>query len=143
MTTWETINSPIVVTIVSFFLGGVLATAVASLMQRKSQRHAVRVQLLHDWLRAYHDYMRFLRREDMIDNQDEFDRVHAQMLSLAKIGRVMFGDHLGKQLVSLTDKMGNCHSLRASGKTTKSKNQRVEIYKQADEMIELLYALLR
>lgn len=143
MTVWETINSPIIVTVVSFFLGGLLASVVAHGMQHRSQQHAVRVQFLHDWLRAYHEYMRYLRRDDMTDNQDEFDRVHAQMLSLAKIGHVIFGNEVGIRLVALTDKMQNSHSLRKSGRETKSKNERTEIYKKADEIIEQLYSVLR
>jgi hypothetical protein len=142
MDIWKIINSPFIISLISVLLGGIVASIISLTWQKRAERHSMRIELLKDILRAYHEYVRFLRRDDMINNQNEFDRVHSEMLSKAKIAYVIFDNQFGKKLRTITDKMNNVHNLRKQGMIEKAEKERLEVYEQADSIIENLYLFL-
>jgi hypothetical protein len=142
MTFWKFLNSPIVLTIVSFLLGGVLASAISALWQRRSQKHSVQLSLSQEIISTYQEYVRFLSRKSTIKEAEEFDRLHADLLSKARISRVLYGDEIADELISLAKRLANVQHLRLKGDFEHAENQREKAYKCADNVIEKIFKIL-
>lgn len=137
---WEILNQPLSVTIVSFFLGSVLASFISAKWQKRSQRHSVQLGLMQDTLRCYQEYMRFLRRTDTTnDDQHEFDRLHSEFVSKAKMAKVLYNLSIGNSVVYLTQRMATVYELKQQGKHEKAMEQCKEIYQLADATFEAMY----
>ena len=98
MTVWDILNSSLSITIISFILGGILASAISAAWQRRAQRHSLRLTFLNDILNTYHEYVRFLHRNDTAEHGDVFDRYHSSMLSKTVMAKVLFGREVGNKL---------------------------------------------
>jgi hypothetical protein len=112
MELWDLLNSPIILTIVSFLLVGVLASAISAAWQRRSQRHSLRLILAQEILRAYHNYIRYLRRRDNIEDTDEFSELHAEMLSRSGMAKVLFDEEIALGLGRIANKLATVQDLR-------------------------------
>jgi len=138
---WELLNQPLSITIVSFFLGSFLASYISAKWQKHAQRHSVRLELMRDMLKCYQEYMRFLRRKDMTndDLQHEFDRLHPELVSKAKMVKVLYNSNIGKRMEDLTQKMANAHNLKKQDNQEKVVEKCKEIYQLADDIFETMY----
>ena len=140
---WDFLNQPLIVTVVAFLLGGVLASVISIAMQRKGQRHSLRLEEARQITIAYYDYIRFLRRADTVDDLDRFDRLHIEMMSKARISRVVFGEEVGEALGQLAYQMQNTQNLRRQGKSTAAGSQLLTIYEDAQKLTEMMFRQLR
>ena len=68
--------------------------------------------------------MRFLRRKSTIEDDEEFDRLHADLLSKARISRVLYGNEIADDLLSLAKRLANVQHLRIKGDTEHAEDQR-------------------
>jgi hypothetical protein len=143
MSIWEAVNSPIILTIISFLLVGVLASAISAAWQRRSQRHSVRLLLAKEILDTYHEYIRYLRREETIEDPNEFDRLHSDMLSKATMAKVLFNKDIAHRLRELAHKLANVQDLRVQGRVQKAQNKRTEVIIDTDAVIERIFMLLK
>lgn len=142
MKLWDLINSDISITVFSFVLGGVLVSWLSFSWQKRAQKHAVRLTFARELIGTYHDYIRFLRREEKINNEEEFDELHTEMLSKSYMANIVFDKALGQKIRALADKLQNCHQLRKQGRLAKAEQCRTENAKYAQEVIEQMYKLL-
>ena len=142
MKLWDLINSDFSITLLSFLLGGIIVTWLSSMLQRKSQKHSVRLLFIRELIGIYHDYIRFLRRDEKINNYEEFDELHTEMLSKSYMANIIFDEELGKDIRSLANKLCTCQQLREEGKLVKAEQQRVGITKDGQSIIERLYTYI-
>ena len=111
MSLWKILNSPLVLTVVSFLLGGILASAISAMWQRRSQKHSLRLMLAQEYLKSYHQYIRYLKRYEDFD-PDEFDHLHTDILSKCGMVRVLYGEMVGIKVQQIANKMSTIHDLR-------------------------------
>jgi uncharacterized protein YjbJ (UPF0337 family) len=143
MTIWEILNSPFFLTIVSIVLGGVIATIISAAWQRRAQRHSLRMTLTKEILNLYHDYIRYIKNDDMSDAVGEFDKLHAGFISKAKMAKVLFDDEIEGKLKKIANKLATVHDLKIHGREQKAKSKYQDLFEDADEVLEKLFQFLK
>ncbi len=145
MNIWEILNSPFIVTVISFALGGVVVALVSAKLQQRGQRHSVRLVLTREILATYHEYVRFLRRarnpEDEGDD-DEFDRLHAELMSRTRITKVLFSYNMHQDLTRLASRLANIQQLRRDGAQEQAKAKLIDVYQHAESIFEAMFSEL-
>jgi hypothetical protein len=140
MSWWDVLNSPIVLTMITLFWGSIVASWIASLWQKRSQQHEVKLQFAQDILKTYQDYIRLARGSTERMQSGDFDTIHAEILSQARIASLVFKDQniaAGWRLI--VDKLANVRSLRLSGKDALAEKKIIEAFADADKTIEAMY----
>jgi hypothetical protein len=130
--------------------GGVLATAISAAWQRRSQRHSVRLMLSQEILKTYHQYLRYLKRNDNYEDTEEFDQLHSDMLSKCGMAKVLFGEELAIGLQKLAAKLANIQNLRLQAHNNqRPKTKRAfeknftEVMFEARQVIEEMFNVLK
>jgi hypothetical protein len=109
---WSVLNSPIVLTLLSFVFGSIIAAAISARWQRRSQKHSVRLLLAQEILNTYHRYIRFLKKTDNYEDVDDFDELHIDMLTKCGMAKVIFSQEVADRLKKLANKMATIQDLR-------------------------------
>ena len=150
MNTWDVLNSPLVLTVISFIFGGIIASAISAEWQRRSQRHSVRLVLAQEILKTYHLYLRLLKNKNNDNDQEEFDQLHSDMLSKAGMAKVIFGEKVGNRLARLTSKLASIHDLKLQAHESKRRkiehayeNNMNELYVEGREAIEEIFNVIK
>ena len=139
MNLWDIVNSPLVITIVSFILGGLLVAVVSAKLQQRAQRHAVRLSVTRELLSIYHEYIRFLRHADDPGDEAEFDRIHAEFMSRTRITRVLFSRSINDELISLAKRLANIQQLRRDGEVKHIQPKLKDAYQHAETIFESMF----
>jgi hypothetical protein len=140
MNWWDVLNSPIVLTMITLLWGSLIASWIASLWQKRSHQHEVRLQFAQDVLKAYQEYVRLARGSVERLQGGDFDTTHAEMLSQARVASLIFKDQniaAGWKLV--IDKLANVRNLRLNDKDSLAEKKIIEAFADADKTIEAMY----
>ena len=142
MSPWGVLNSPLVITVVSFALGGLLVAVVSAKLQQRAQRHSVRLAITREILGVYHEYIRFLRRPKEAGDEAEFDRIHAELMSLTRITRVLFSEATNHELGRLAKRLANVQQLRREDNTEHFQEKLTDAYRHAESIFETMFTEL-
>lgn len=139
MNLWDFLNSPLVITVVSFALGGLLVAFVTARLQQRAQRHSVRLAITQQLLDVYHEYIRHLRGPIESNNEADFDRVHAELMSRSRITKVLFGKSTSHELERLANRLANVQQLRKTGQHSHVPVKLSEAYRHAEQIFESMF----
>jgi hypothetical protein len=92
MNWWDVLNSPIVLTMITLLWGSLIVSWIASLWQKRSQQYEIRLQFAKDVLKTYQEYIRLARGSTERLQGGDFDMIHAEILSQARIASLVFKD---------------------------------------------------
>ena len=145
MNVWDTLNSPFVVAVVSFLLGGLVVSAISAAWQRRAHAHELRLDTSKEIVHTYHEYISLLRRppEDESDRDEAFDRIHSMFLSRTVMARVIFDESVSAQLRALARKLANVKNLQIDGKEVSADKQLMSAYTDAEAIVETMFKAIR
>lgn len=144
MSLWQVLNSPIVLTTVTLLAGGLAASTISAIWQRRAQQHALKVQFARDILTVYQAYVRQINGNRERLTGDRADELHAQMLSQAKIAPFLFRDpHVGETWQRVATGLTDAAGFKRAGHDQKANNRMVDVYRSADSAIQAMYVELR
>lgn len=92
MSTWGIINSPLALAIMSLLCGGIMASWITALWQKRANRYNAKLECSKSILSIYHEYIRLVRGDPERLQGQEFDSVHARLFTQIKIARLIFRD---------------------------------------------------
>ena len=144
MNLWQILNSPLVLAIVTLLGGGLVASTVSAMWQRRAQQHAAKVQYAREIITCYHAYVRLINGDKEHLTGDRSDEIHAQMLAQVKLARFLFrdsqaGEGWRKVALGLADAAG----LKRAGHNEKANKLMTHVYGNAESAIEAMYNELR
>jgi hypothetical protein len=144
MNLWQIINSPIVLTTVTILAGGLVASTISAMWQRRAQQHALKFQYAREILTIYQAYVRLLNGPKDRLTGDHADELHVQMLSQAKLAPFVFRDrHVGEAWQQVAARLTDAAGFRRAGHEEKAKHRMVDVYRAADSAIQGMYMELR
>jgi hypothetical protein len=144
MTFWQVINSPFVLTIVTLLVGGLAASTISAMWQRRAQQHAVKLQYSREILATYQAYVRRINGDRERLSGDGADELHAQMLSQAKLARFLFRDpRVGEGWKTVAADLTDAAGFKRSGHDEKASRRMIDVYRDADLAIEATYQEIR
>lgn len=133
MSTWQILNSPLVLALVGLLWGTLVASTVTARWQRRSRRQDLRIQHIRDLLDTYHEYIRILKSADGTLAGRDFDLVHAQLFSLSKMSAVIFDDpQIETQWKGVAQSMATLRDLKLKGRGAGFEEKLREVCVQAD-----------
>ena len=137
---WELINSPAILTLFTVIWGSFVASWITALWQKRSHQQTLRTQFAKDILKAYQQYVRLLRSQKERLQSETFDIIHAEMASQARIAGVIFKDQsIRNRWEKVTDKLANIRGLRIDGKDGTAEKKLLDVFSEADQVIEAMY----
>jgi hypothetical protein len=144
MSLWQILNSPLVLAIVTLLGGGLVASTISAMWQRRAQQHAAKVQYARETINCYQAYVRLINGDKEHLTGDRTDEIHAQMLAQVKLARFLFldpraGEAWKKVGIDLADAAG----LKRAGHNEKANKLMINVYSNAESAIEAMYNELR
>jgi hypothetical protein len=140
MSAWEILNSAVVVTVLSLLGGGIVASSVAAMWQRRNHRYTVKLQYARDILSAYHAYVRLVNGNRTRLDTEVYHEVHAQMLSLSKIAALLFEDvQVGERWLAVATGLGDAAGFRLGGRDEKTRQRMSDVYQHAASATQAMF----
>jgi hypothetical protein len=144
MNLWQILNSPLVLTIVTLLGGGLVASTISAMWQRRAQQYAAKVQYAQEIINCYHAYVRLINGNKERLTGDRADEFHAQMLAQAKLARFLFRDpHAGEAWRKVSLALADAAGFKRSGHDEKANKLMAHVYGNAEAAIEAMYNELR
>jgi len=137
--TWDYLNSPFVLTLISLIIGSLIATWITALWQKRSQQYQIKLQYAQEVINIYQEYARLLRNNKV--TAEDIDKIHPRFLASVKIIGYLFKDkRVGQNWTLIASKFSNIYGLRKQGKdktmiVTKSE----EIYDDFSQVIKIMF----
>ena len=94
-------------------------------------------------LDLYHDYIRYIKNDDVSEAVETFDILHSGFISKAKMAKVLFNSEIEGKLKKIANKLATVHDLKIHGRVEKAKGKYRDLFEDADEVIERLFHFLK
>ena len=136
MDTGTIVNSPLVLTILGLLWGGIIASWITALWQKRNPHHELKLKYAQEVIEAYQEYIRLVRGTK-IPPRTDFDELQIAMMSHAKVvGHLYSNKEIRKLWASTIDKLSSIFDLKTKGRSQSLvENKLVEIYDDSNQAI--------
>ena len=139
MTTWEIINSPLTLTIISLIWGSIITTWITASWQKRAYRHEIKLECAKNILSIYHEYIRLVKGNPEFLKGKEFDSINGRLHTEIKIAKLIFKDkEVAHHWKSVAGSLANVRKLCQENSNLVGEKLD-DIYNKANSATELMF----